>query len=111
MCRWSTSALSGASGSTPSSTSTASRCLFGSKDSPILALLARARVDELTLLQRIRSDPRQDGLAAAVRATWTWLSDGQHRQLLALWAQAYTRSLTEAAGSWADWLAAPSRTG
>ena len=76
--------------------------LFGSKAGLIRALLARARVDELAVLDRIRSDPSQDGLAAAVRVTWTWLSDGQHRQLLALWVQAYTRSLTEPAGPWAD---------
>jgi AcrR family transcriptional regulator len=76
--------------------------LFGSKDGLTRALLARARVDELALLERLRPDPTQHGLAAAVRATWTWLSDGQHRQLLELWVQAYARSLTEPVGPWAD---------
>jgi AcrR family transcriptional regulator len=77
--------------------------LFGSKDGLIRALLARARVDELTLLERIglsTGDHRE--FAAVVRATWTWLSDPQHRQLLALWMEAYGRSLTEPAGAWAD---------
>jgi AcrR family transcriptional regulator len=87
--------------------------LFGSKDDLIRALLARARVDELALLERIRPDTKDEGLGAAVRATWTWLSDQEHRQLLALWVQSYARSLTEPAGPWAnfarrtveDWLA------
>ena len=76
--------------------------LFGSKDGLIRALLARARADELALLERIGPLTGDVGLATAVRATWTWLSDPQHHQLLALWVQAYARSLTEPAGPWAD---------
>jgi AcrR family transcriptional regulator len=87
--------------------------LFGSKDGLIEAVLARARADELALLERLRSDPRHQGLAAVVRATWRWLSDPNHRQLLELWVEAYARSLTEPSGPWAgfarrtvdDWLA------
>jgi AcrR family transcriptional regulator len=76
--------------------------LFGSKDNLIRALLARARADELALLERIVPLSADEGLTDVVRATWTWLSDPQHRQLLALWVQAYARSLTEPAGPWAD---------
>jgi AcrR family transcriptional regulator len=87
--------------------------LFGSKDGLIRALLARARADEQALLDRLRSVPGPQGLAEATRATWAWLSDPRHRPLLALWVQAYARSLTEPAGPWAgfargtveDWLA------
>jgi AcrR family transcriptional regulator len=76
--------------------------LFGSKDGLIGALLARARTDELALLERTGPLTGDVGLAPATRAIWTWLSDPQHRQLLALWVQAYARSLTEPAGPWAD---------
>ena len=86
--------------------------LFGSKDGLIRALLARARADELALLQRVRQDTGANGLAAAVRATWTWLAAEAHRPLLTLWLDAYTRSLAEPDGPWAgfarqtvaDWL-------
>jgi AcrR family transcriptional regulator len=76
--------------------------LFGSKDGLIRALLARARADELTLLERIGFVAGDREFATAVRVTWTWLSDPQHRRLLALWVEAYARSLTEPAGPWAD---------
>jgi len=76
--------------------------LFGSKAGLIRALLARARADELALLERIGPRSGEVGLPTAVRATWTWLSDPQHRQLLALWVDAYARSLTESVGAWAD---------
>jgi AcrR family transcriptional regulator len=76
--------------------------LFGSKDDLIRALLARARADELVLLDRLRSDARDRGLAPAVWGTWSWLADPHHRGLLTLWMQAYSRSLTEPTGPWAD---------
>jgi AcrR family transcriptional regulator len=75
--------------------------LFGSKDGLVRALLARARFDEVRLLEGVRASGTE-GLSAAVRATWGWLSDRQHRRLLALWVQAYARSLTEPTGPWAD---------
>lgn len=83
--------------------------LYGSKDGLVRALLARARADELRLLDQV---PRGD-LAAAVRATWEWLADPAHRPLLVLWNEAYARSLVEPEGTWAgfarqtveDWLA------
>lgn len=86
--------------------------LFGSKDGLVRALLARARTDELALLDRIRHKGSPGDLADIVRTTWGWLAAGEHRPLLVLWAQAYARSLTEPDGPWAgcarqtveDWL-------
>ena len=82
--------------------------LFGSKDELLKALLARARADELSLLE---CTPH-DGLPAAGVAVWSWLSDPAHRPLLTLWVEAYARSLVERDGPWAafaaetvaDWL-------
>jgi AcrR family transcriptional regulator len=86
--------------------------LFGSKDGLVRALLARARTDELALLDRARRDKKSNDLADIVRTTWSWLAAREHRALLTLWAQAYARSLTEPDGPWAgfarqtveDWL-------
>ena len=86
--------------------------LFGSKDGLVRALLARARTDEIALLDRVRRDKKPSDLAEIVSTTWGWLAAGQHRALLTLWAQAYARSLTEPDGPWAgfarqtveDWL-------
>jgi AcrR family transcriptional regulator len=86
--------------------------LFGSKDGLVRALLARARADELAYLEQARAAGQAD-LAAAARATWQWLAAEPVRPLLALWAEAYARSLTEPAGPWSgfarqtveDWLA------
>ena len=79
--------------------------LFGSKDGLLRALLARARADELSLLDR----RLPDGLAAAGRAVWHWLADERHRPVLRLWVEAYTRSLIETDGPWADFAAATVR--
>lgn len=87
--------------------------LFGSKDGLVRALLARARTDELALLERAAQNGARSDLAAVVRATWTWLAAREHQPLLTLWAQAYARSLTEPGGPWSgfadqtvqDWLA------
>jgi AcrR family transcriptional regulator len=76
--------------------------LFGSKDGLVRALLGRARADELALLAHVRPAPGEGGLAAAVRATWSWLAAKEHRRLLALWVEAYGRSLTDPDGPWAD---------
>jgi AcrR family transcriptional regulator len=76
--------------------------LFGSKDGLIRALLARARADELAVLDRVRSEATDEGLAAVMQGTWSWLADRYHRQLLLLWLQAYSRALTEPTGPWAD---------
>ncbi|HEX6501109.1 MAG TPA: TetR/AcrR family transcriptional regulator [Micromonosporaceae bacterium] len=76
--------------------------LFGSKDGLVRALLARARADELALLDQARRDVDSVDLAGAVRVTWQWLVDPRHRQLLVLWLEAYARSLSEPDGPWAD---------
>jgi AcrR family transcriptional regulator len=76
--------------------------LFGSKDGLVRALLARARLDELALLEAIRARAVDEGLETTVRAIWGWLTDRRHRRLLALWVQAYARSLTETTGPWAN---------
>lgn len=86
--------------------------LFGSKDGLIRELLARARADELALLgrghagdaarPRTGSGADHDDLATAVRATWAWLTAPEHGRLLALWLEAYARSVTEPDGPWAD---------
>ncbi|MFC5674645.1 TetR family transcriptional regulator [Streptomyces incanus] len=86
--------------------------LFGSKDGLLRALLARARADELALLDRARKPDRPAGLVPAVERVWAWLAAKEHRPLLRLWAEAYARSLVQPDGAWAgfaratveDWL-------
>ena len=61
----------------------------------------------------MRHDTNPGALADIVRTTWGWLAAEGHRPLLVLWAEAYSRSLTEPDGPWAgfarqtveDWLA------
>jgi AcrR family transcriptional regulator len=82
--------------------------LFGSKDALVRELLARARRDELALLEGVDGD-----LDAVTGRLWEWLSAPAHRPLLVLWAEAYARSLVEPDGPWSgfarqtvdDWLA------
>ncbi|MCX5232389.1 helix-turn-helix domain-containing protein [Streptomyces sp. NPDC006553] len=86
--------------------------LFGSKDGLLRALLTRARADELALLDRAGQPGQPTGLGPAVERIWTWLAAEEHRPLLRLWAEAYTRSLVQPDGAWAgfaratveDWL-------
>ncbi|MFJ5774644.1 TetR/AcrR family transcriptional regulator [Streptomyces sp. NPDC093094] len=86
--------------------------LFESKDGLVRALLARARADETALLDRARQPDHPTGLVPAVERVWTWLAAKEHRPLLRLWAEAYTRSLVQPDGPWAgfaratvqDWL-------
>lgn len=85
--------------------------LFGNKDGLVKALLARARADELRMIEPLHSSAT--GLPEAVSHVWTWLAAEEHRPLLRLWAEAYARSLVEPDGAWAgfaestvnDWLA------
>src|SRR5690606_32020871 len=65
--------------------------LFGSKDGLVRALLARARADELALLERLGTgtEDTEHDLAVAVRTLWQWLVDPRHRPLLMLWLEAY----------------------
>jgi AcrR family transcriptional regulator len=88
--------------------------LFGSKDGLVQALLARARADELAMLDRLRNEHPGADLAGAVSQLWEWLSDRRHQGLLRLWVEGYARSLIDPAGPWggfarqtvADWLEA-----
>jgi len=75
--------------------------LFGSKDGLVRALLARARRDELDLLDRMR-DGHAAGLDTVAAEVWTWLADDDHRALVTLWVEAYARSLVDPAGPWSD---------
>lgn len=85
--------------------------LFGNKDGLVKALLARARVDELAMIEPLHSSAT--GLPDAISHVWAWLAAEEHRPLLRLWAEAYARSLVEPEGAWAgfaestvnDWLA------
>lgn len=93
--------------------------LFGSKDGLVRALFARARVDELALVEELaRTDgtsgaDRPAGLGVVAERVWTFLAAQEHRALLALWVEAYARSLIDADGPWAgfarssveEWLA------
>jgi AcrR family transcriptional regulator len=85
--------------------------LFGSKEGLVRALLARARTDELRLLEEAKQGG-QAGLGPTIRAVWGWLIADAHRPLLTLWLEAYARSLAEPEGPWSgfarqtveDWL-------
>lgn len=88
--------------------------LFGNKDGLIRALLARARADELAMLDELReaSDGTPLGLETAGTQIWSWLVAIEHRPLLVLWVEGYARSLVDPDGAWAgfarntveDWL-------
>jgi AcrR family transcriptional regulator len=87
--------------------------LFGSKDGLVRALLARARADELDVLDPLRTAGHGPDLAGVTEAVWDWLAANEHRALLRLWVEGYARSLVEPEGPWsafaretvADWLA------
>ena len=76
--------------------------LFGTKDGLLRALLARARADELAMLDALRGDKPDVGLAEAADRVWHWLSDPAHRDLLKLWMEGYARSLMGPVGVWGD---------
>lgn len=87
--------------------------LFGSRDGLVRALLGRARADELALLDRLRDATEgTPGLAVVAERLWTWLAAVEHRSLLTLWVEGYSRSLVDPNGPWAgfahstvvDWL-------
>ncbi len=77
--------------------------LFGSKDGLVRALLARARAEELGLLE---SSGAGGGLAKVGAELWEWLSAPARRPLLTLWTEGYARSLVEPEGPWADFASA-----
>lgn len=84
--------------------------LFGSKDGLVSALLERSRADELALLETVRHDGGT--LADAALRLWGWLAAPERADVLALWTEAYARSLIEPDGAWrgfagqtvSDWL-------
>jgi AcrR family transcriptional regulator len=86
--------------------------LFGSKHGLIRALLARARADELALLDHLRNSHDASDLRQTGAVVWCWLVALEHRPLLRLWAEGYAQSLIEPDGPWArfaqetveDWL-------
>jgi AcrR family transcriptional regulator len=88
--------------------------LFGNKDGLIRALLARARMDELAMLDQLREagGSTPTGLRDTGLRIWSWLARPEHRPLLTLWVEGYGRSLVEPDGAWAgfakatveDWL-------
>src|SRR6476659_3463740 len=61
--------------------------LFDSKDGLVAALLARARRDELAMLETLASAPRD--LVRTAQGVWEWLSAIEHRGLLTLWTESY----------------------
>jgi len=89
--------------------------LFGSKEGLVRALLARARVDELDMLDRVHRSNGEDPaeLVVVAEQVWSWLVAEEHRALLTLWVEGYGRSLVDPDGPWAgfaratveDWLA------
>lgn len=79
--------------------------LFGSKDAFVRALLARARGDEIELVNHAHASSLDD-LASVGRELWHWLSAEEHRGLLKLWLESYARSLIEPHGPWAEFAAA-----
>ncbi len=92
--------------------------LFGSKDGLVRALLARARQEEVALLDALRGEigtgsGSHAALAQGAGRVWQWLSAPEHRDLLRLWVEGYARSLLASDGPWAgfaehtvhDWLA------
>jgi len=76
--------------------------LFDSKEGLLQALLARARVDELAMLEDLRGDRPETDLAGAARKVWGWLADPSHHDLLVLWVEGYARSLLDPDGPWGD---------
>jgi AcrR family transcriptional regulator len=83
--------------------------VFGSKNGLITALLARARADELAVLDRVRANAEDSDLRAVAEAVWDWLIAPRHRAVLGLWMEAYARSLIDPDGPWAGFAAATVR--
>ena len=83
--------------------------LFDSKDGLIRAILARARAAQRSLVDQASGD---DGLVVTAERLWEWLAAPEHRPLMTLWAEGYSRSLIGDDGPWAgfaratvdDWL-------
>jgi AcrR family transcriptional regulator len=70
---------------------------FGSLDGLVRALLGRSRIEQLRVLEHLPDDA---GLARAGESVWRWLSAREHRGLLRLWVEAYSRSVAGHPGPW-----------
>lgn len=79
--------------------------LFGSKDGLIQALLARSRAEQLVVLDDLRASQPEPDLVAVAGRIWTWLAAPEHRALLRLWLEAYSRSTQASTGPWAGFAA------
>jgi AcrR family transcriptional regulator len=79
--------------------------LYGSKDELIRALLDRARADELAAIGAFREAESPADLIDTAQQVWHWLADENHRHLLALWVEAYARSLVDPDGPWSGFAA------
>jgi AcrR family transcriptional regulator len=81
---------------------------FGSTEGLVRALLGRSRADQLRVLEGLPDDA---GLAAVAEGVWRWLSAREHRPLLRLWLDAYSRSVTGEPGPWAGFAVDHARGG
>lgn len=93
--------------------------LLGSKDELIQALLVRARVDELAMLDdlahglhrahrsRAASAVGPDEPARTARQAWEWLAAPAHRGLLTPLGGRYARSLVDPPGPWSSFARRP----
>jgi AcrR family transcriptional regulator len=77
---------------------------FESKEGLVQALLARAREDELERIARI--DVSGGSVRDVASEVWDWLAAPEHRPLLRVWVESYSRSLSEPDGPWAGFAAA-----
>ncbi|MFE4544618.1 TetR/AcrR family transcriptional regulator [Arthrobacter sp. NPDC056727] len=81
--------------------------LFTSKDGLVRAVLERARADEERALDEIQASGAS--LSTTAHALWKYLSAPEHRALLRLWIEAFTKSTTQPQGPWNDFAAASTR--
>lgn len=79
--------------------------LFGSKDGLIQALLARSRTAQMDVLDHLRHTDHAADLSVVGRSIWAWLAVDEHRPLLRLWLEAYSRSLDARHGPWVGFAA------
>ena len=76
--------------------------LFDSKDGLIRALLTRARTDELAMIDRLSNQTTSPDLATTGRRRRSSRPRAPRPRVLALWVEAYARSLVDPHGPWAE---------
>lgn len=84
--------------------------LFDSKDGLVRALLRRSRDEQLDLLASLEAAGAV-GLADIGAQVWAWLAATEHRALLRLWLEAYSRSVDLTPGGPAEPGATPCDAG